>query len=495
MILKSLILRFVIMRKDFSMRKKIVFYLNGIRKELGGDESSMMLAEYLRYEQGLTGTKIVCAEGDCGACSVLKYFPHTDGIDTKNFLPMNSCITLVAQLDGSSVITVEALKNQNELHEIQKAMVSCHGSQCGFCTPGFVMALAGMAEEKISQNKACIKAEEVKNSMTGNLCRCTGYGPIIEAALKINFSHLASLKERYYSKNQDEDLTQIFSEGVHVESEDFIFFAPKTIDDAVSFLKTHPDAIILSAGTDLGVMHNKRKKKLSKVLSLHLIPNLYKMEMNGSEIVVGARVTHSEFRHFMKDKLPEFSKYLDIFASPQIKNVGTIIGNVANASPIGDTPPALLALEAKVVINGPQGEYEIPLKDFFLGYRSTALREGEIITHIKFNLPEKNTDLKFYKNSNRKDLDISAVNFAIKAVWSDENKSKLTDITIAAGGVAAIPMRFQKTEDYLKNQIDIEGALKELHAEIRPLSDLRASSAYRHILMENFFRAFFSEVI
>jgi xanthine dehydrogenase small subunit len=139
------------------MRKKIVFYLNGVRKELGGDESSMMLAEYLRYEQGLTGTKIVCAEGDCGACSVLKYFPHTDGVDTKNFLPMNSCITLVAQLDGSSIITVEALKNQNELHEIQKAMVSCHGSQCGFCTPGFVMALAGMAEEKISQNKHTIK--------------------------------------------------------------------------------------------------------------------------------------------------------------------------------------------------------------------------------------------------------------------------------------------------------------------------------------------------
>lgn len=477
------------------MRKKIVFYLNGIRKELDASESSMMLAEYLRYEQGLTGTKIVCAEGDCGACSVLRYFPHTDGVDTKNFLPINSCITLVAQLDGSSIITVEALKDKNQLHETQKAMVNCHGSQCGFCTPGFVMALTGMVEEKISQNKLCVKEEEVKNAMTGNLCRCTGYGPIIEAALNIDLTQISSLKERYYSEKQHEDLKTIFSDSVHIESEDFIFYAPKNIHDGVAFLKAYPDAVILSAGTDLGVIHNKRKKKLSRVLSLHLISDLYQIQMNGHEIVVGARVTHSEFRHFMKDKLPEFSKYLDIFASPQIKNIGTIIGNVANASPIGDTPPALLALEAKLTISGPQGEYDISLKDFFLGYRKTALKQGEIITHLKFSLPEKNTDIKFYKNSNRKDLDISAVNFAVKAKWSDDKKNHLEDITIAAGGVAAIPIRFTRTENYLKQNFDIEGAIKELHSEINPLSDLRASSAYRHILVENFFRAFFAEVI
>lgn len=477
------------------MRNRVVFYLNGVRKEAGPREASMMLAEYLRYDQCLTGTKIVCAEGDCGACSVLRLFPHAEGTDAGNYVPVNSCITLVAQLDGSSLVTVDALKNKNELHETQKAMVQCHGSQCGFCTPGFVVALTGMVEEKLSRNESTIDVQEAKNCMTGNLCRCTGYQPIINAALSIDLKNCESVKERYYSEKQDAELTKIFSESLMMESDEFTFFAPKTLNEAIDYLKLYPDTKIIGSGTDLGVVHNKRKATLTNLLSLHLITSLYGIEQKGNEITLGARVTHTEFRHFMKDKLPEFSSYLDIFASPQIKNIGTIIGNIANASPIGDTPPVFLALQASVITTGPQGKREIPIEKFFLAYRKTALQHGELITHIKFNLPEKNTTLRFYKYSNRKDLDISAVNVAIRVNWKDENKKEIKEIIFAAGGVAATPFRFLKTEELLKKNLDIEAAVKEMHKEISPISDLRASSAYRHVLLENYIRKFFAEVV
>lgn len=473
------------------MRNKIIFYLNGKRKEEGPDKASMMLADYLRYDQSLTGTKIVCAEGDCGACSVLRYFPHTPN---KEFVAVNSCITLLAQLDGSSLVTVDALKKNNELHESQKAMVECHGSQCGFCTPGFVIALTGLVEDKLSKKELEIGIQEAKNCMTGNLCRCTGYQPIINAAVSMNLSNCESIKSRFYSESQDEDLKKTYEEALTIESEEFSFYAPKNLSDAAAYLEKNPETRIIASATDLGVVHNKRKIKLNRLLSLHLIPDLYKVEQVGEEIKFGARVTHTEFRQFMKDKLPEFSQYLDLFASPQIKNLGTIVGNIANASPIGDTAGPLLILNATVCTHGPKGAREIPLTQFFLAYKKTALDKSEIITHIKFRLPPKSSSLRFYKYSNRKDMDISAVNLALRIDWKDEAKKEILDVAMALGGVAGIPLRLTKTEDYLKGNFDLEGAIKMLHSEFNPLSDLRASSAYRHVLIENYVRKFFAEV-
>lgn len=472
------------------MRNKIVFYLNGKRQEVGAEFAGMMLADFLRYEKNLTGTKIVCAEGDCGACSVLRYFPHTQGQDTDHYLPINSCITLVANLDGSSVVTVDALKNKEDFHPAQKAMIQCHGSQCGFCTPGFVMAITGMMEKKVAAKDTVLSEQEAKNCMTGNLCRCTGYQPIIDAAMSIDLTQAESIKERFYSTHQATELKEIFHTAVAVESNEFSYFAPKTITAAIEYLKANPDARIAGATTDLGVVHNKRKITLTKILSLHLIEELYTIVEKNNEIILGARVTMSEFRHFMKDKCPELAHYLDVFASPQIKNTATVVGNIANASPIGDTPPALLALNAIVIINGHK---EIPLSDFFLAYRKTALQAGEIITGIKFPLLSATSDIRFFKNANRKDLDISAVNFAIHVSWPDDSKTKIKDITIAAGGVSATPLRLKKTEDFLKSQFDLEGAVKVLHSEFTPLSDVRASASYRHVLVENFFRRFFAE--
>ena len=449
-----------------------------------------MLSDYLRLKKNLTGTKVVCAEGDCGACSVLRYFPHKETSKEDTYLPINSCITLVANLDGSSLVTVEALKEDDKFHVSQKAMIECHGSQCGFCTPGFVIALSGLVEKKISENKCSLTSQEAKNALTGNLCRCTGYEPIINSALNMDLKSASSLKNRYFSKQQEQDLKKTTEESVKVEASDFSYFAPKTLNEALEYLKQYPQARITGATTDLGVVHNKRKIQLNHVLSLHLIENFYKIEKNGDEITIGARVTLSDFRSFMKIHLPEMAHYLDIFASPQIKNLATVVGNVANASPIGDTPPALLALRGRVVINGSK---EIPLENFFKGYRQTALGQGEIITAIKMTLPKKNADLRFYKNSNRKDLDISAINLAIHTEWKNEEKTEIKDIIIAAGGVAAIPMRMVKTEDFFKQNNDLKGALSILHQEFNPLSDLRASAAYRHVLVENFIKRFFAE--
>jgi xanthine dehydrogenase small subunit len=472
------------------MRNKIVFYLNGKRHEVGADHAGMMLADYLRYEKNLTGTKIVCAEGDCGACSVLRFFPHTTGVDAQNYLAINSCITVVANLDGSSLVTVDALKDKAELHVSQKAMVECHGSQCGFCTPGFVMALTGLVEEKIAKKQCSLTAQEAKNCMTGNLCRCTGYQPIIDAALAMDLSKAESVKKRFYPDHQQQALAEAFKTGVALESDDFSYAAPKTIKEALDYLKTNPDAQIVGATTDLGVVHNKRKITLTKLLSLHLIPELYETSIKDDVVTIGARVTLTEFRHLMKKQCPELADYLDIFASPQIKNTATVVGNIANASPIGDTPPALLALNATVIINGVK---KVQLSDFFVAYRKTILNPGDIITGISFPLPKKESLFKLYKNSNRKDLDISSVNLAVQLEWKDKRTKEIQEITIAAGGVAATPLRFKKTENFLKISFDVEGAIKVLHTEFNPLSDVRASAAYRHVLVENFMRSFLSE--
>ena len=237
------------------MRNKIVFFLNGTKEEVGSEHAGLMLSDYLRLKKNLTGTKVVCAEGDCGACSVLRYFPHKETSKEDTYLPINSCITLVANLDGSSLVTVEALKEDDKFHVSQKAMIECHGSQCGFCTPGFVIALSGLVEKKISENKCSLTSQEAKNALTGNLCRCTGYEPIINSALNMDLKSASSLKNRYFSKQQEQDLKKTTEESVKVEASDFSYFAPKTLNEALEYLKQYPMGLTLKINKILYV-HN-----------------------------------------------------------------------------------------------------------------------------------------------------------------------------------------------------------------------------------------------
>ncbi len=477
------------------MRSSITVFINGRRHELKADKARMMLAEYLRYEKALTGTKIVCAEGDCGACSVLRLFPNKENPD---YLPFNSCITPMAILDGSSLVTVDAIKNEDKLHQCQKTMVECHGSQCGFCTPGFVVSLAALVEKKIEAKEKNIQKQEAKNALTGNLCRCTGYESILTAATQIDVKKEASLKERYYTKEQEKELKEIISSSVLLADKQFSFFAPKTLSEASSYLEKNPQTKIIASATDLGVVQNKRKAQFTKLMSLHLIDDLYSINQVKNQITIGARVTLTELRYYLKKKVPHFAQYLDIFASPQIKNVATLIGNIANASPIGDTAPVLLALEAQVNLVSSAKNRTMPLSEFFLDYRKTAIAPGELISSIDFKVPEKNSDFYCSKNSSRKDLDISTVNLAIKIDWRDKGKKEIQDIVIAAGGIAAIPLRLKQTEVLLKSNTLTEElylrAANELHKEFNPLSDLRASASYRRVVLENYFKRFFESI-
>ena len=475
------------------MRNEVVFYLNGRRHQIDDDKAAMMLADYLRYDQCLTGTKVVCAEGDCGACSVLRYFPADEHkIEGRNYHPVNSCVTPVAILDGSSLVTVEALGSSDNLSEVQRSMVDKHGSQCGFCTPGFIIAMSGLVEKKLAKSESEINKQEAKNALTGNLCRCTGYDAIIDSTTSIDLTQCNTLKDKYFSKANETDLMNQFRSAVHIKTKNYEFFAPKTMSEATKFLEKNLDTKIIASSTDLGVVHNKRKLKLQKLLSLHLIDELYAVSEVQGQIKIGARVSLTDFRHHMKGTYPEFAKYLDIFASPQIKNIATIVGNIANASPIGDTAPALLALGAKVHIQSCKGERIIELSEFFLDYRKTALQPGEIISAISIPF-DKNVFFRAYKNSNRKDLDISAINLSI-AINRD-----LNEIKIGAGGVAATPLRLKNTENFLETSgiktENIQKACEILQTEFTPISDVRATAAYRRIVIENFLKSAMQDFI
>ena len=477
------------------MRDYALFYLNGIKHEVGREHASLMLADYLRYVRGLTGTKIVCAEGDCGACSVLRLFPLAGA---KTYESINACIMTVAQVDGSSLVTVDALAEEGKPSPVQNAMMKCHGSQCGFCTPGFVVALTGLVEKKIAEKGKEISNRDALNALTGNLCRCTGYQPILEAAQAIDLTQCRTAKARYYSKAQEAELMRAAGKALHIEHGTFRFFAPISLKEACAFLSKNPDSRVIGAATDIGVFHNKGKREIGTVVSLHLILELYEAKIEKkTRITVGSRVTLTELREVLKNQAPEIARFLDLFASPQIKNVATLAGNVANASPIGDTTPFLMAMNASIEAQGPKGKRAIPIEEFFVGYRQTALRKGELIRAISFDLPGKSETFHLKKMSERKDLDISSVNAGFRLVWSDAKKARVDAVRVAVGGVAATPLRLKKTEKVLTGKPlspeTIELAARTLQEEIGPISDVRGSAAFRRVLLENAFRRFIED--
>lgn len=487
--------------KKTPQRTHSTFFLNGVKQEVFGDENFQMLANWLRRERELTGTKIVCAEGDCGACTVQQAFPHARNFS--GFQAVNSCIKLVGQMDGSSLVTIEGIQNGVVLSPVQEAMKSCHGSQCGYCTPGFVMAMASVIEEKKS-----LTAKQAMNCLTGNLCRCTGYQPIIEAAATATYSAPHSLASRYLSKDLRQILAKTAKSTLRIDTGTKIFFAPASLKEALRFLnkyKKGPAVRIVSSATDLGVQYNKGRPIPDLLLSLHLIPDLQAVTKTAGRITVGARVTLTELRHSILDTNPEFAMMLNVFASPQIKNTATLVGNVANGSPIGDTMPYLMIADAFVHTAALSGSKitrrKIPLTEFYLGYRTLALQPGELITAVSFATNEKDTLTKIYKAAARKDLDISAVCGAFQ--WDlKQDKNGLPVITkarIALGGVAATTIRCAQTEAFLAGKPltleTIDTAAEHLSRAIRPLDDLRGSAAYRHVLAKNMLKRFGQEAL
>lgn len=477
------------------MRNHVIFSLNGDRREADASHAQMMVADYLRLRAGLPGTKIVCAEGDCGACTVL-----VARSGERAFAPINACIYRVAQLDGCVAVTVDALAVEKSLHPVQQAMLGCHGSQCGYCTPGFVMAITGLVEKRLAEERIADPIEEqaAKNALTGNLCRCTGYRPILEAVGSLTLKKCPSLAERFLTSATLRALRAACAKPLHIETPEFAWYAPRTLRDGARWLRRHPEAALWAGGSDLGVTHNKRKRRVMAVLSLQAAPGLDEVQMRPrGRVRVGARVTLTELRHALREKSPEFASFLDLFASPQIKNVATLAGNVANASPIADTPPFLLVSNAMVEVEGARGRRTVPIEEFFLGYRKTALARGELIRAIEFDLPAPADLLRLYKVSQRKDLDISTVSAALRFRRDRKDPSRVAEAKIAYGGVAATPARFPRTEKLFRGaQVDaalIARAQSSLQAEMKPIGDLRGSAAFRRVVASRLLERFLVE--
>ncbi len=448
------------------MRDHIAFSINGREHRVRGQMIFTTLANWLRYEVGATGTKIVCEEGDCGACTVL-----IRRSTEEDFKPVNSCILSLFQLDCASIVTVEGLG----MNAVQQSMIVNHGAQCGYCTPGFVVAMSAMFEscDRVSE-------KQVRDALTGNLCRCTGYEPIIKAALAVDGSSVRKLREIYSAVPDARD-------AVLIES----FFAPTSIEDAVRFKAEHPGCTIVQGATDVGVWITKRGFAAPAMLSLAKIGTLDELREENGHVVVGANVTLTAFEEFIRERIPELYRILHVFGSPQIKNAGTLVGNVANGSPIGDTLPYLFVADAQLEIAGTSGTRLVPIDRFYRGYKQFDLRPDEIITRVF--VPVVTDRLKLYKVSRRFDLDISAFTAAIRL----RVNGAIEEARIAYGGVAPTVIRLPKTESYLIGKaptLDVfERAGEIARSETTPISDVRGSAAYRHQLAGNILSKFWYE--
>ncbi|MGZ3692141.1 MAG: xanthine dehydrogenase small subunit [Pseudobdellovibrio sp.] len=465
------------------MRSSVTFYLNGEKKEVSGEQLFLPLSSYLRYERQLTGTKVVCAEGDCGACTVMVARWSPD--QKPSYISINSCIAMTFSLDACHVVTVEGLGDADNLSEVQCSMVRNFGGQCGFCTPGFVMSITNMYEQNQKPTE-----QNVKNYLTGNLCRCTGYLPIIKSALDVDLKKHTPIAKKFPFP----DFGDLTKKSVKASSENVEYFAPTTLVEACTYKNENPDVVIFSGSTDLGVQFNKGHIRPKKIMSLHLIPELYHKSVSATHVEVGARVTLTDLQKLIEKEIPQFDQYLHIFASPQIKNNATLVGNLANASPIGDNTPVMLTLEAELEVYGLKGRKNLALKDFYLGYKKLNLQKDEIIASVKFKIPEKSAKFANYKVSQRRDLDISTVNASFK--FEIENNA-VKSARISLGGVAATTLRLIDIENKVLNKKLSKEFVEEtkvlLMNEIKPLSDVRGKGDYRKILVGKLFEKFAQE--
>jgi xanthine dehydrogenase small subunit len=402
-------------------------------------------------------------------------------------LPINACIALVALLDGCHLVTVEAIA-QDSLSPVQQAIVDHHGSQCGYCTPGFVMAMTGIFEKP----RPRLTEQKIKNCLTGNLCRCTGYQPLIAAARAVEWQKMEPLSTRFVDETAERELLDAAKMPVHIVHGQQEFFAPLAIDDAIALRMEKPDVRIIAGASDLGVMQNKGRMKAGRLLSLQLIRELSAMRESDGRIHVGAAVSLSDVRNFVKKSVPVFADFLNIFASPQIKNVATLVGNVANGSPIADTIPFLMVCDGMVHVEGREGQRSIAVDKLFQGYKKLALDPSEIITHISFRKPAVSELLRLEKVSTRKDLDIATVNLAM-LFDLDENR-RVMAARIAIGGSSAVVLRMKSAETALIGNPLTDAAIDEAAAliaeDLSPQSDLRGTADYRRMLIDGLFRRF-----
>jgi xanthine dehydrogenase small subunit len=475
------------------MRDYLIVYVNGNRHELRGAQSFRSLADVLRYDLRLVGTKVVCAEGDCGSCTVFVGRRDPHDASRLHYQTLCSCIHFPYQLDCTHVVTVEGLKYDGKLNPVQEAMVACQGSQCGFCTPGFIVSMCAMFE---NEKRSRATPEDVRRTCIGNLCRCTGYEPILRAGASVAPESMRPLNDLYLPGAMLEDFRARAGDGVMIcEAGKRLLVAP-SVTDAVKFRADNSDCTIVAGATDVGVQINKFVREPSTIVSIASLMELRGVEVIDGSIVAGALASIADVEHVCQEALPEYARLLYWFGSQPIRNAGTIGGNIANGSPIGDSMPAMYVLDGQVELTGLNGTRRVNINDFYTGYKKTVMVPDEIITRVIIPLPSSCDVFKLYKVSRRKDLDISAFTAAI---WMRRNGGEtIDDVRIAYGGVGPNIIRLRKTEDYFRgNALTVETvrqAAAIARQEIAPISDVRGSADYRAQLGENVLRKFYAEL-
>jgi xanthine dehydrogenase small subunit len=450
----------------------IEFHLNGEPVALTGISPTTTLLNWLRYERGLTGTKEGCAEGDCGACTVAMRDAGGD------WMPVCACILLIGMAHGREIRTVEALSAGGELHPIQRALAEGHGTQCGFCTPGFVMSLwaAGQTGRLTDRDSVC-------EALSGNLCRCTGYGPIIDAALSVEW------------RKDERGPARIVEYGPLSYTHDGqTFWSPATIDELAELIATYPEATVLSGATDVGLWVTKHDFNPAQIIYTGHVAEMARIDLSTNRLWIGAGATYRSAADALAEVHPGLSPLINRIGGAQVRAMGTIGGNIANGSPIGDMPPALIAAGSSVHLRRGALRRAMPLEEFFLEYGKQALNPGEFVEAVEVPVATTPSTLACYKIAKRHDQDISSVLgcFAIET-----NGRETVSARIAFGGMAGIPKRAHSAEAVLVGapwiREIIDDAMAAMADDFAPLSDHRASAEYRLSVAQNLLLKYFLE--
>jgi xanthine dehydrogenase small subunit len=461
------------------VRQSIRFLRRGRVVEIDGFHPGTTLLDHVRLTERSIGTKEGCAEGDCGACTVVLGRLRGDGL---SYEPVNACICLLGQLDGAELITIEDLASADGLHPVQETMVAHHGSQCGFCTPGIVMSLFALY-----RGARPVTRDAVNDALAGNLCRCTGYRPIVDAALEACAAPPQDAFAARRGATEAALATLDDGEDLFIANGDGFFAAPASEDALARLYEAHPDATLVAGCTDVGLWITKSLVALDKVIWLGRVGALDRIDDGAGALSIGATVSHARAHRALAALDPDLGELMRRFGGMQIRVAGTVGGNIANGSPIGDLAPAFIALGATLELRKGEGVRSLPLEDFFRGYRQQDRAPGELIRRVIVRKPVAGAVFRCFKVSKRLDEDISAVMGAFNVALDDR---RIASARIAYGGMAGVPKRASAAEAALAGlsldePASWQTALDALPRDFTPLTDQRASAAYRALVACN----------